>query len=127
MFKTLVSSLDKKKTPSDSDIEKIPSYILCKWLAGNPGTILAANQINYYYNIPIKNQYYIVKNAFADKINFIQYPKNVSQDSLKSNEFVADYFNINIEKAKEYMELIDKDELKNIVNMYTERELKNKG
>lgn len=124
MFKTMTSALDPKKNPSQEEIQKIPSYIFCRWLSGNPHTILAANQINYYDDIPIENQYKMIKSVFAGKIKYIPYPKNVSQDKMKKVEYLADYFKISEEKASEYLELISEDELNSIVNMYSEYELK---
>lgn len=126
MFKTLTGVLDPKKNPSTEEINKIPSYIFCRWLSGNPNAIMAANQINLFDAIPIENQYYMVKNVFAGKIKYIPYPKNVSQDSLKKEQYIADYFKISLEKAREYLELMDSTEINNIVNMYTEYELKGK-
>ena len=124
MFKTMTSVLDVKKNPSDEEIQKIPSYIFCRWLSGNPHTLLAANQINLYDAIPIENQYKMVKNVFAGKIKFIPYPKNESADKLKKIEFVSKHFNISLEKAQEYLDFISESELKKIIDMYTELELK---
>lgn len=124
MFKILTSSIDPKKTPKPEDIQKIPSFIFCKWLSGNPHTIIAANAINMYSNIPIDNQYWMVKNAFAGKIKYIPYPKKESQDKLKKVEFIAEYFKISQEKANEYLGLLSTEELNLIVQMYTEQELK---
>lgn len=127
MFKTLTSALDPKKTPTTEEIQKIPSFIFARWLSGSPHAISAANAINLYTDIPIENQYYMVKYAFGGKIKYIPYPKNESVDKLKKAQFIADHFKISEEKAKEYMELISKEELKKIVDMYTEYELKKKG
>lgn len=127
MFKTLTSALDPKKHPTVEEIQKIPSFIFCRWLSGSPHAIIAANAINLYSDIPIENQYYMVKNAFGGKIKYIPYPKSESVDKMKKAEFVAQHFNISEEKAKEYMDLISKEELKRIVDMYTEYELKKKG
>ncbi len=127
MFKTLTSALDPKKHPTTEEIQKIPSFIFTRWLSGSPHAIIAANAINLYSDIPIENQYYMVKNAFAGKIKYIPYPKNESIDKMKKAEWVADHFKISEEKAKEYMDLISKEELKSIVDMYTEYELKKKG
>lgn len=127
MFKTLTSALDPKKTPTLEEIQKIPSFIFTRWLSGSPHAISAANAINLYSDIPIENQYYMVKNAFGGKIKFIPYPKNVTEDKLKKVQFISLHFNISEEKAQEYMDLISKEELKYIVDMYTENELKKKG
>jgi hypothetical protein len=126
MFKTLTSALDPKKHPTIEEIQKVPSYIFCRWLSGSPHAIQAANAINMYSDIPIENQYYMVKNAFGGKIKYIPYPKNVSEDKLKKTQFVADYFKISDEKAQEYLDLLSTEELNKIVGMYTEQELRKK-
>lgn len=126
MFKTMTSVLNKQKTPSDEEIRKIQPYIFCRWLSGNPGTIPAANQLNRYYNIPIENQYKMIKEAFAGKIKFIPFPKNSTEDVLKEIVYISRHFNINLEKAKEYLELISPEELREIVDAYAELELKGK-
>jgi len=124
MFKTLTGCLDKRKNPTDEEINKIPSYIFCRWLSGNPHTISAANQINFYDNIPMLQQYKMIKSAFAGKIKYIPYPKNVSENALKEVQYIAERFNINTEKAKEYIELMDPKEKQEIVQMYTDAEMK---
>lgn len=124
MFKTMTSSIDLKKNPTTEEIQKIPSFIFCKWLSGNPHTIIAANAINAYSDIPIDNQYWMVKNAFAGKVKYIPYPKQQKQDILQKIEFIAEHFKISLEKADEYLNFISKDELDNIVEMYFEENLK---
>ena len=71
MFPVMWTSLDKNKTPSEADLKKIQSFVYCKWLAGDYRTIATANTINQYSDIPIENQYYLVKNQFAGKIRNI--------------------------------------------------------
>lgn len=122
----MTSVLNPKANPSIEEINKIPSYIFCRWLSGNPHTIIAANMINAYDKIPIENQFNMVRNAFAGKVKFIPYPKNTKEDTLKKIEYIGKHFNISLEKAKEYLEFISDEELNNIVTMYTEYELKGK-
>lgn len=123
MFKTMTGVLDRSKNPTEEEINKIPSYIFCRWLSGNPHTILASNQINLYHNIPMKNQYDMVKSVFAGKIKYIPYPKNTQEDTLKTVEYISKHFNISLEKAQEYKQLLSNEELKGIVDMYTQYEL----
>lgn len=126
MFKIMMGTLDLKKKPSDDDIMKIPPYIFCRWLSGNQFTVGASNQLNLYYNIPMVNQYNLMKSAFGGKIKYIPYPKNIKEDKSKTIEYLSDYFKISLEKAKEYLDFISADELKTIVDMYTEHELNRK-
>lgn len=118
MFKTMTGVLNPKNNFSDEEIEKIPSFIFCRWLSGNPYSIVASNQINYYFNIPILNQYNMIRTAFAGKIKFIPYPKSDSSADLKHTEYLSEYFKISNEKAKEYLEFISDDELKLIIDIY---------
>ncbi len=122
MFPTMWSSLDKNKTPLDSEIEKIPSFIFCKWLAGDYRTVQDANNINFYYDIPIINQYMMIKNKHAGKIRNIKYVKN-DKDENTDILLLAKHFRITVEKAKEYLTLISNSELISIRKLY---ELKNK-
>ena len=118
-FKVMTSCLNKKTKISEEEIEKIPSYVFLRWLSGSPYTVLAANFINMYNKIPVTNQFYMIRHAFGDKIKFIKYPKgsNEKGDSYEL-ECLMKYFNISLEKAKEYRELIDENELQNIVQMF---------
>lgn len=68
----------------------------------------------------------MIKIAFGGKIKYIPYPKNITVDRVKSVQFVAQHFNISEEKANEYLNYISNEELKYIVQMYTDLELKRK-
>lgn len=119
----MTGCLDPKKNPSNEDLQKIPSFVFCRWLSGNVYTILAANQINYYYDIPIENQYNMIKSVFAGKIKYIPYPKNSKdEENQKTLEYLCDYFKINNYEALEYLDLISKEELNKIIEMYKTQE-----
>lgn len=109
IFETMQTTLNGKSI-SDEEISKIPSYIFCKWLSGNKYTILASNEINKFYNIPIECQYKMIKSAFQGKIKFIKFPKN-SKDLTQDIEKISKYYNVSIEKAKMYLEFISDEEL----------------
>ena len=126
MFKIMTGVLNKKSNPTIEEINKIPSYIFCNWLSGNPNTIGAANQINFYFNIPIENQYNMIKSAFAGKLKYIPYPKNQKELNNEDANILSGHYNISLEKAREYLEYIDKNELKELVELYKDDELKRK-
>lgn len=124
MFQTLTGVLDPKKNPTDEEIKKIPSFIFCRWLSGHRATIGAANMFNLYSDIPIVSQYKMIKVAFGGKIKYIPYPKNTTIDTVKSIDFISTHFNISYDKAQEYLTLIDKEELKYIIQMYTDHAMR---
>lgn len=120
MFKTMTASLNgpKQKLPTAENIEKIPSYVFCRWLSGNMFAIHAANQINLYSNIPIQNQFHIINKAFGGKIKYIPYPKADKTDTTKTIEVLIKHFKINEELAREYLDVIDENELKQLMEIY---------
>lgn len=118
MFKTMVGVVNPKYKPKKEDILKIPSFVFCRWLSGNRATIATANEININYNIPIENQYYMVRHLFMGKVGFIPYPKQVQNEDTEVIEHLVDYFKISHEKAREYVKIIDKNELNDIIKMY---------
>lgn len=121
MFKTMMKALNKpgNKMPTAEEIDKIPSYIFCRWLSGNPYTIQAANQINLYDKIPVYNQFHLVNKAFGGKIKYIPYPKNLKDTESKDIDILVKHFKINSELAKEYLGLISNEELEYLVNLYS--------
>lgn len=124
MFKTMTSVLDKKKNPSQEQIKKISSFIFVRWLAGSPLTILAANIINRYDKIPIENQYQMIKGVFAGKIGYIPYPKKQQLQIQKKIKYLSEHYKISHEKACDYLKYISDEQLKEIVDMYSEYEMK---
>lgn len=117
IFKTMGTTL-KGDHATEQEIKEIPSYIFCRWLSGNPNTVTIANIFNYFDKIPIENQYEAVRTIFHGKIRYIPYPKSESDDTQKNLEYIQKYFNVNTERAKEYLEVISKDELAKIVRAY---------
>lgn len=122
MFPIMWSSLDKNKTPSKEDLKKIQSFVYCKWLAGDHRTIFTANTINQYSDIPIENQYYLVKNQFAGKIRNIKYVKS-EKDDIDENtiSILCKHYKISTEKAKDYLNFISPDELRYLKELYAPR------
>lgn len=117
MFKTIFTTLEKNTHPKEEEINKISSFIFCKWLGNNPYTIQAANQFNFYDKIPMYNQYYAIKNIFGGKKLYIKYPKN-TKDESKAYELIAKHYNVSLEKAKEYNEFLSKDDINKLIEIY---------
>ena len=101
------------------DVKKIPSFLFCRWLSGNQYTLFAANMINQYYDIPIENQYQMIKKAFGGKIKFIKFPKGLSEKSESVIDAISQRFKVNHDLAREYLDFIDKKELDDILSMYS--------
>lgn len=121
MFKILTGCLDKSKKFSEAEINSVSPYLFCRWLSGNQYTILASNELNKYYNeIPFLNQYQMIRETFGNKIKFIPFPKSLKDEDSNEIKCLEKYFKISYNKAKEYLELIDKEELRRIQELYKE-------
>lgn len=116
----MMKALNKpgNKMPTAEEIDKIPSYIFCRWLSGNPYTIQAANQINLYDKIPVYNQFHLVNKAFGSKIRYIPYPKNIKESGSQEIDILVKHFNINENTARDYLELISPEELTYLLKIY---------
>ena len=79
---------------------------------------MQANTLNFFDKIPMINQYKMVKIIFKGKKLFIKFPKN-TKDNSKDEELLSKHFNISVEKAKEYLEVITKKELEYIRDLYS--------
>lgn len=80
------------------------SFMFCRWLSGNPKTLMFSNIINYYYKyLDDKTQFDFIKNI--TNLKFIKYP------SFKLNKpdisEIQSKYKINEEKALEYLEILD--------------------
>lgn len=120
MFDTMFKVFEKGE-PKHEDIEKISSFVFCQWLGNNPKTIFAANTLNRYYNMPILNQYFYINSEFKGQKVYIKFPKK-TKDSSADLDLLCKHFKLNVERAKEYLEVIDKNELEELRLLYKPKE-----
>jgi len=112
MFKTMASVLTTKRAPQE-DIEKINAFLFRKYISNDIRTILAINIFNIYNKVPIAVQYDTVQAFAGGKINYIKYPKNI-KDDLANISLVQKYYNLSLERAREYMEFLKPEDFKRI-------------
>lgn len=118
MFKTVAASLDKNARPLDSEINKIPSFIFCRWLKNDPRTLNAANQFNLYYEIPMVNQWKMIQNSFAGRIKYIPWPKTEKIDDSLIIKYVQKEYSLSHEKALDYISLMSDSAIQKIKDKY---------
>lgn len=117
-FIEIFTVLKKGPIPDDAKLDKIPSFMLCRYLGGHQYTIQAANTINMYYNqIPVNIQYKMVKKAFAGKGIYPQMIKNKPEDT--SLDILCKHYKINRELAKDYKKYITSSQLDELKKIYT--------
>lgn len=114
----MTSITRKGGIPSDADIEKIPSFVMCNWMAGSPYMVHLANTFNMYHQIPIKNQFLTAKYSFMGKIGFVPYPKQEKTEQDMKEMIIQEIYNLSSEKSKDYARFISNDEFKTIEKQY---------
>lgn len=123
MFQVM-SSVTKGYEPTPEELKSISPFIWCRYLCGSPKLISYALLFNNS-DVPMDLQYRIIRNACKMmNIKYIPYPKNLKEESSKELEALSWYFKINPAKSKEYLELISKDELNNIMSLYIDMNTK---
>lgn len=113
---TVFKKILNKSNITDDDLSKINDFIFCRWLSGNPNSLLVANVINYYHKLPLKIKVKFVEELIGNKIKYIPYPKG--EKSKNSLENISRYFNISEEKANLYLEFLSKEDLKYLEDLY---------
>lgn len=113
---TVFKKILNKSNITDDDLSKINDFIFCRWLSGNPNSLLVANVINYYHKLPLKIKVKFVEELIGNKIKYIPYPK--VEKSKNSLENISRYFNISEEKANLYLEFLSKEDLKYLEDLY---------
>lgn len=116
-FDAFGSILKGKELP-EHDKEKINSYLMLRWLSGDARTIQMSNTFNRWYSVPVNLQYDILRNSLLNKLKFIKYPKGAKEASSDSLELIKRHYNVSTEKAQEMAELISKEELKELKEIY---------
>lgn len=116
-FKHIFTVLKKNAIPADEELNKIPSFMFCRFLGGHPVTIMPANEFNKYHKeIPMDVQYKMVKSIFAGKGIFpVMLKKLPQEDHLDS---LCKYFKISRERAREYRTYLSDEEFERINSIY---------
>lgn len=117
LFQAMGTILKGSELPEHNK-QKIASFMMLRWLAGDRRVIQAANVVNRYCDIPVNLQYDMFRQMLHGKINFIKYPKGAKNESSETMELIQKHYNVSSEKALEMQELISKDEVKYLKELY---------
>ena len=116
-FNDIFTVFKNSPLPSDEEIEKIPSFMFCRFLSTNQYTIMAANEFNKFHKeIPTHLQYKMVKQVFKGKNIYCSMPKKLPEETSLDN--LCEYFKISRSKANEYITFMSPQEIEAINNIY---------
>lgn len=95
---------------SKEELEKINSYIFCRWLTGNSTLIPLANELNKYPNIDTGIMALAVRDALNGNLKYLSYPKSEKPTfKYEDIEDFMDFYDISRSLAVEYIELLSRD------------------
>lgn len=103
VFKKILS----QQPLTQQDADKVPEFLLCRWLSGDTRLIDLANTINC---LPTKMSTLqiitAISKALKGQIKFIKYPSSPKseKDDQRSIEYIAKFFKVSVTEAGEYLE-----------------------
>ena len=124
-FKVMTSLLNNT-TPTSDEIGTMNSFFACRWLSNNKHTLPMANTINRHYNIPVNVQYkfyedYIYLTNMKNDVKFISFSKDKQDKNfIKLMENIQRKYNIGVDQAQIYYNLMTNEQKNEIYNLYNE-------
>ena len=107
-----INQTKKNIIDEDPSLEKeYPPWVINKVMSAHTDSILFANEMNKYIEIPKKMQYDFYINSLRPRRRFSPLGK---KDSIEYLEEVKEYFGYSYTKALEAIRVLSTDELENI-------------
>lgn len=108
-LKTINESKNNLMDGDDPGWEKeYPSWVITKCMSAHYDTVMMANEMNLYHQLPNKLQYDFYINTIRKRKRFSPWEKKVKLDDL---ECVKEYYNYSTEKAQAALKLLNKEQL----------------
>ena len=108
-LKTINETKQNLLDSEDTSWEKeYPAWVVTKCMASHYDTVLLANEMNIYYELPNKLQYDFYINTVRKRKRFSPWEKKVKIEDL---ETVKTYYNYSTQKAQAILKILNKDQL----------------
>ena len=108
-MKTINETKQNLLDSEDTSWEKeYPAWVVTKCMASHYDTVLLANEMNIYYDLPNKLQYDFYINTVRKRKRFSPWEKKVKIEDL---ETVKTYYNYSTQKAQAILKILNKDQL----------------
>ena len=88
--------------------KKYPAYIVNKCMAQHLDTVMHANEMNQWVNLPNKLQYDFFINTVRPKKRFSPWDK---KDKIDDLELVQKYYGYSVEKARQVIDILSRQQL----------------
>ena len=106
---------------SEEDHKSFNTFIINRFLSMNKDWIEIVNMLQQYtIGMESKDVYKLYKNLIPSEKKFLKYIKGKKDKKYNKEliEIMCKYFEVSSKEVKEYIPLIEKEELKNIIRLY---------
>lgn len=110
-LKDWINSISFTKEDLSEHISEYPYFIVNRILAADRSLTALINELNKRSNMPPIMQYKFLLTAVPKRKRFNPYLKKSKNSDL---DIIKEYFNINTEKAKEYLSVLDTEQIQDI-------------
>lgn len=110
-LKEWLNSINFSKQDLSDNIREYPPYVINKILSGDMGCVSLVNELNKRYTMSPDMQYKFLLYSIPKKKRYNPYVKKTNEKYL---DIVKEYFKVGTEKAKEYLEVLDIEQLQSI-------------
>jgi len=106
-------------TFTDDEKSEFNTYMVHRFISMNPDYIDVVNTIQKYPNCPTRLVYKFYCDLLPKKKSFFKYIKASSKNDLETIKAIAEYYQCSTREAKDYINIIDTQLVKNTLNLGT--------
>jgi len=106
-------------TFADDEKSEFNTYMIHRFISMNPDYVDVVNTIQKYPNCPTRLVYKFYCDLLPKKKSFFRYIKANVKNDLETVKSIAEYYQCSTREAKDYINLIDTQVVKNTLNLGT--------
>lgn len=110
-LKDWLNSINFTKEDLSEHIREYPAYVINKILAGDISCVMLVNEMNKRYTMSPEMQYKFLLHTVPQKKRYTPFIKKSKDENIP---LIKEYFNVNTEKAKDYLEALTVEQLQQI-------------
>ena len=118
MFTVIATAAQRNFIPTEEEYDKISSYLFLRYFSNDPYGLMLVNDLNIRNNIPRKWEYWFMRILMPPSTRYIRYNKKEKFEDEELLEHLRHYYKCSENTAKEYYEMLPKDEIERIKGLY---------
>ena len=103
-------------TFTDEDKTEFNTYMINRFISMNSSYIDVVNLIQRYPDCPKRKVYQFYCDLLPKQKAFFRYIKASAKDDPETIKAIAEYYQCSTREAKEYISIVDVDNIKNVLN-----------